>query len=232
MAVTPDGTVRLLDVPAGPPLGVGGRPFEAVELNLPAGTLLALYTDGLVESRDRDIDDGIDALRRLLVKPAPFLGNVCDTLLDTLLPEHPTDDAALLLVRTRGLDASQVASWDLPTDPAVVAHARAQTSDQLAVWGLDELTFTTELIVSELVTNAIRHGRGPIGLRLIRTSTLTCEVTDTSNTAPHLRRAHTLDENGRGLLLVAQLTQRWGSRPSARGKTIWAEQTVGVARRC
>ncbi len=224
--VTPDGTVTFLDVPAGPPLGLGGLPFEAIELTLPVGSLLVLYTDGLVESRDRDIDDGLHDLCRLLATPAPSLDAACDTVLDGLLPSHPNDDAALLIARTHGLDDSQVVSWELPAEPAVVARSRAQTGDQLAAWGLDELAFTTELVVSELVTNAIRHGRGPIELRLIRTSTLTCEVSDASGGAPHLRRAHAFDEDGRGLLLVAQLTKRWGSRHTADGKTIWAEQSL------
>jgi hypothetical protein len=83
-----------------------------------------------------------------------------------------------------------------------------------------------ELVVSELVTNAIRYGTGPIHLRLIKDRSLICEVSDGSNTAPHLRRARTFDEGGRGLLLVAQLTQRWGTRQTPRGKTIWAEQSL------
>ncbi|MFJ7960142.1 ATP-binding protein [Streptomyces sp. NPDC096319] len=90
--------------------------------------------------------------------------------------------------------------------------------------GLEQLSFATELIVSELVTNAIRYGRSPIQLRMIRQASLTCEVSDTSSTAPHLRRARTYDEGGRGLLLVAQIADRWGSRHFGEGKVIWAEQ--------
>jgi anti-sigma regulatory factor (Ser/Thr protein kinase) len=225
--------VTFLEVPAGPPLGLGldALPYEAVEVDLPAGTLLALYTDGLIESRDHDIDEGLDELRRLLATPAPTLGAACDTVLDALLPDHPADDTALLLARTCGLDDHQVASWDLPADPAIVANARTRTGEALAAWGLDKLALTTQLVVSELVTNAIRHARGPIGLRLIRTSTLTCEVSDTSSAAPHLRRARTFDEGGRGLLLVAMLTDRWGSRPTANGKIIWAERRLPAPRR-
>jgi PAS domain S-box-containing protein len=229
-AVTPDGEAAFLEVPAGPPLGLGlgldALPREAVEVDLPPGTLLALYTDGLVESRDHDIDEGLDELRRVLATPAPTLDAACDSVLDALLPDHPDDDAALLLARTRSLDDGQVVCWDLPADPAVVAHARRQTCDQLAVWGLGEMAFTTELVVSELVTNAVRYSRGPVGLRLIRAGTLTCEVSDTSSAAPHLRRAGTCDEGGRGLLLVARLTDRWGSRLTADGKTVWAEQSL------
>ncbi len=114
---------------------------------------------------------------------------------------------------------------DLPADPAVVATARQNATEQLSRWGFDEAAFVTEL-VSELVTNAIRYGGVPIELRLIRDRSLICEVSDASSTSPHMRRARTYDEGGRGLLLVAQLTDRWGSRPSGNGKTIWAEQAL------
>ncbi|MFC8875389.1 ATP-binding protein, partial [Streptomyces ardesiacus] len=178
-----------------------------------------------VESRERDTDAGQALLREALAAPADSLDAACDRVLATLLPSgNAADDVALLLARTRGLPAGQVATWDIPADPALVAPVRKQVLDRLADWGLMEATFTAELVVSELVTNAIRYGSPPIRLRLIHdTATLICEVSDTSHTAPHLRRARTWDEGGRGLLLVAQLTQRWGSRHTAEGKTIWAE---------
>ncbi|MGI5138749.1 SpoIIE family protein phosphatase [Streptomyces sp. CA-106110] len=217
-----DGTVDLLDLPAGPPLGLGGLPFEAAEVDLPEGSLLALYTDGLIESRGRDIDEGIDALRHALTQPAPSLDALCDAVLARLLPDRP-DDIALLVARTRALPADQVATWDVPSDPAVVAQARTNASQRLAAWGLDELAFTTELVVSELVTNAIRYGQPPIQLRLIHDRRVICEVSDASDSSPHLRRARVFDEGGRGLMLVAQFAQRWGVRHAAQGKTIWAE---------
>ncbi|WP_161343856.1 SpoIIE family protein phosphatase [Streptomyces sp. SID5606] len=223
--VPPDGPPRLLDLPSGPPLGVGGLPFESTELELREGSVLALYTDGLVESRDRDTDTGQALLREALAAPADSLDVACDRVLRTLLPSGgAADDVALLLARTRGLPAGQVATWDIPADPSLVAPVRKQVLDQLSTWGLLDASFTAELVVSELVTNAIRYGAPPIRLRLIHdAATLICEVSDTSHTAPHLRRARTWDEGGRGLLLVAQLTQRWGSRHTAEGKTIWAE---------
>ncbi|MEU1440867.1 SpoIIE family protein phosphatase [Streptomyces mirabilis] len=223
--VTPDGTAELVDLPAGPLLGLGGLPFEAAEIDLPEGSLLALCTDGLIESRDRDIDDGLHRLCHLLTRPTPSLDALCDTVLADLLPQRPADDVALLLARTRALDTSQVATWEIPADPSAVAQTRKDALAQVEAWGLEDAAFVTELVVSELVTNAIRHGEPPIQLRLIHDKTLICEVSDGSNTAPHLRRARTYDEGGRGLLLVAQLTQRWGTRQSARGKTIWAERT-------
>jgi len=100
------------------------------------------------------------------------------------------------------------------------------TRRRLAEWGLAELSFTTELVVSELVTNAIRYATGPIRLRLIRERTLVCEVFDGGATAPHLRHPRATDEGGRGLLLVSQVTQRWGTRFLPEGKIIWAEQSL------
>ncbi|MFF9040554.1 SpoIIE family protein phosphatase [Streptomyces sp. NPDC014892] len=225
VVVSPEGTAEPVDLPAGPLLGLGGLPFEAAEIDLPEGSLLTLYTDGLIESRDRDIDDGLHRLCHLLTRPTPSLDALCDTVLADLLPQRPADDVALLLARTRALDTSQVATWEIPTDPSAVPQTRKNAVAQIESWGLEDAAFVTELVVSELVTNAIRYGQPPIQLRLIHDKTLICEVSDGSNTAPHLRRARTYDEGGRGLLLVAQLTQRWGTRQGAQGKTIWAEQT-------
>nr|WP_315903764.1 ATP-binding protein [Streptomyces rhizosphaerihabitans] len=143
-----------------------------------------------------------------------------------MLPAQPSDDVALLLARTRSLDSSQVATWDLPSDPAAVAGARSEVAQRLSDWGLDEVTFTAELIVSELVTNAIRYGGPPVQLRLIRGAALICEVSDSSSTAPHMRRARMFDEGGRGLMMVAQLAERWGTRHLPGGKTIWAEMST------
>ncbi|MFI6935403.1 SpoIIE family protein phosphatase [Streptomyces sp. NPDC050287] len=226
VVVSPDGTAELLDLPAGPPLGLGGLPFESVETEVQEGSLLALYTDGLVESRADDIDVGLSRLRLALSAPAASLDALCDTVLEAVLPQRSADDVALLIARTRALDADRVAAWDVDPTPSAVAEARKNAVGQLATWGLCDAAFITELVVSELVTNAIRHAKPPIELRLIHDTSLICEVSDASNTAPHMRRARTYDEGGRGLLLVAQLTQRWGTRPTPTGKTIWAEQSI------
>lgn len=224
--VLPDGTATYFDVPNGPPLGVGCLPFEFTELPLPEGSLLAFYSDGVLNTRDRDIDDALEELLESLRAPTPSLDALCESVLRRLLPSLPTDDAALLLARTRALSADQVAVLDIPVQDSYVSTARSWTTQHLEGWGLTESGFVTELVVSELVTNAIRYGRAPIQLRLIHDTTLICEVSDASSTTPHMRRARLSDEGGRGLLLVAQLTQKWGTRHARHGKTIWCEQST------
>lgn len=227
VVVDPEGSARLLRLPAGPPLGLAGLPFEAAEFELPEGSLLALYTDGLIRSREWDVDAGVARLNEVLSDAKAPLDSLCDAALADLLPQPPTDDVALLVARTRALSPYQVARWEVTAEPECVARARKNATAQLEAWGLDEEIFATELIVSELITNAIRHAEPPIELRLIRESgNLICEVSDASNTAPHMRRARIFDEGGRGLLLVAQLSRRWGTRQSTYGKTIWSEQSL------
>ncbi|MFF1838282.1 SpoIIE family protein phosphatase [Streptomyces sp. NPDC058231] len=227
--MTRAGTADILELPAGPPLGLGGLPFESVEIDLPEGSLIALYTDGLIEALDHDIEAGLTRLRQALARSSTSLEATCDTVLEALLPaDRPQDDVALLLARTHTLGDSQVATWDVDADPAEVARVRASVSEKLTTWGLEELDFTAELVVSELVTNAIRYGRPPIQLRLIHDRTLMCEVADAGSTTPHLRRARVFDEGGRGLFLVAQLAEHWGTRHARRGKTVWAECAPGT----
>ncbi|MFI8091659.1 SpoIIE family protein phosphatase [Streptomyces sp. NPDC086080] len=225
--VAPDGTVTFVDLPQGPALGVGGPPFEAVELTLAEGSTLALHTDGLLAREGaRHTATDRERLRRVLAEAPRALEPTCRAVVDALVPAHPDDDVALLMARTRRLAPEQVAVWDLPSDPALVAEARRNAAGQLARWGLDELVFTTELIVSELVTNAILYASGPVRLRLIRERALVCEVLDSGATAPHVRHPRAMDEGGRGLLLVSQLAQRWGTRFVPEGKIIWAEQPL------
>ncbi|MGN9836942.1 SpoIIE family protein phosphatase [Nonomuraea sp. H19] len=221
--VLPDGTVEFPEVPAGPPLGLGGLPFETVDLEIPEGSELVLYTDGLIEERSRDIDVGLGLLRSALTHPSRSPEETCKAVIEALLPGRPKDDVALLVARMHALDADHVASWQLAADPENVSTVRSAVTEQLERWGLEELEFSTELVVSELVTNAIRYARGPIEVRLLRDCTLTCEVSDCSSTSPRMRRATTTDEGGRGLFLVAQLASRWGTRYTASGKVIWTE---------
>ncbi|MFB7190883.1 SpoIIE family protein phosphatase [Streptomyces sp. NPDC056230] len=226
VVVSQDGRVSFPELPAGPPLGLGGMPFETAEIELPEGSLIGLYTNGLIEGRDRDAELGMSRLGGALSQRGLSLDTLCATVVDQLLPVPQPDDVALLLARTHELSPDHVVSWDVPSDPAAVAGVRARTARLLRTWGLEELEMTTELIVSELVTNAVRYATGPIRLRLLRQSVLICEVSDTSSTSPRLRHARTTDEGGRGLFLVAQLTRRWGTRYTPEGKIIWTEQEI------
>ncbi|MFG2763618.1 SpoIIE family protein phosphatase [Streptomyces rubiginosohelvolus] len=226
VVVTPDGAVTFPDLPSGPPLGLGGLPFESLEVVLPEGSLLGLYTDGLIEGTDRDVESGMERLGREVSRGGLPLDDLCPAVVKELLPVPQPDDIALLLARTHVLSPEHLVSWDVPVDPAAVGETRAKVSRQLEAWGLEELSMTTELIVSELVTNAIRYASGPVRLRLLFQAALTCEVSDASNTSPRLRHARTTDEGGRGLFLVAQLAHRWGTRYTPRGKIIWAEQPI------
>ncbi|MEU1124329.1 SpoIIE family protein phosphatase [Streptomyces sp. NPDC005899] len=221
--VEPGQPAVLLDVPPGMPLGVGGEPFEEVEVELQEGSLLALYTDGLVESRDHPLDEGLEAFRRALAEPSQPLEDVCEHVLTTLDTGHGEDDIALLMARIQGLPANAVGDWRLPRELRSVGRARDLARSQLTAWDLDDLVDTTELLVSELVTNALRYGEGEIRLRLLRDRTLVCEVWDAGLVQPRRRRARDTDEGGRGLQLVGLLSAAWGSRRTPRGKTVWFE---------
>ncbi|MEU9372892.1 SpoIIE family protein phosphatase [Streptomyces sp. NPDC048255] len=225
--VRPDGTVSFPEVPVSPPLGLGaGLPMETTALTLPEGSLLALFTDGLIESRDRDPDAGLAALRAALAGPVRTPEETCTVVIDAMLPTKPSDDVALLVARTRRLDPARIAEWDVDPDPAAVSPVRNACARRVADWGLEDIAFTTELILSELITNAIRYGTEPIRVRLLYDRCLVCEVSDGSSTSPHMRRAEATDEGGRGLFLVAQFAERWGTRYTARGKIIWSEQAL------
>nr|WP_081951965.1 SpoIIE family protein phosphatase [Kitasatospora phosalacinea] len=276
VVVGPDGVPLPFPVEPGLPLGCGDGCYEVQVAELPVGSVLALYTNGLMSGPSRPAGPaggsavgssggpsggssggrpperppgraeggaergGLDevlptgpgegrrtVLQRVLARAGEEeLPQLCDQAVYALLPERQREDAVLLLVRTRGLPDDKVAVWTLPEDPAVVRTARRLAEHQLAAWGLEELEFATDLIVSELVTNAIRYGKSPIRLRLINDRGLICEVSDSSDSTPHLRRAKYTDEGGRGLFIIGQLAQRWGTRFARHGKTIWAQQEV------
>lgn len=210
-------------------LGTGGAPFEPVELELAADDVFAFTAGALADRTTSESDPLLGHLRETTQsgarngRPLTELGW---GILAPLLADPPEDDSTLLLARLRVVAEESVASWEFPADPSIVSESRAAVSRQLARWDLDHLAFSTELIVSELVTNAIRYAGAPVGLRLIKDSRLICEVSDPSQTQPHLRRAQLTDEGGRGLFLVAQVTHRWGSRYTGTGKTIWTEQLL------
>ncbi|MEU8889782.1 SpoIIE family protein phosphatase [Streptomyces sp. NPDC048442] len=223
VVVEPGEEPLLLDVPPGMPLGVGGEPFEEVEVELPEGSLLALYTDGLVESREHPLDEGLRDFRTAMSGPVRPLEDVCDHVLNTLDTRHGEDDIALLMARIQGLPAASVGDWRLPREPRSVGRARELARAQLQSWNLEDLVDTTELLVSELVTNALRYGEGEVRLRLLLDRTLVCEVWDAGLVQPRRRRARDTDEGGRGLQLVGLLSAAWGARRTPRGKTVWFE---------
>ena len=222
----PDGTTELIDLPPGLPLGIGGDPFQMREIVLPHDSVLALYTDGLVESRDRDIDTGIEALRRLLSVRLRDLEDICDATISAQRPGDERDDIALMLARVRELTSDEMAAWTFPADAREVRQVRRDVRATLQRWGLGMLADTSELIVSELVTNAVKHARGPIEVRLLRGRSLVCEVSDSSFAVPSLRDPGEGTDGGRGLHLVNWLAYRWGSRPAPGGKVVWAEQRI------
>ncbi|MFD4635377.1 SpoIIE family protein phosphatase [Streptomyces sp. NPDC058284] len=225
------GRAEVLRVPPGAPIGVGGVDFEAVELDAPAGATLLLYTDGLVESRLRDVWTGIEQLRERLAATAqltgpdhpPPLEALCDEVLDMLGPGDRDDDIALLAARFDGIAPSDVAYWFLEPENATPSRARRLARSALVRWGLEELTDSVELLVSEVVTNAVRYASRPITLRLLRTDVLRCEVGDDVPQLPRLRNARATDEGGRGLYLVNKMARRWGATRLSTGKVVWFE---------
>ncbi|WP_262387242.1 SpoIIE family protein phosphatase [Streptomyces sp. TRM49041] len=230
------GRAEVLRVPPGAPIGVGGVDFEAVELDAPAGATLLLYTDGLVESRLRDVWTGIEQLRERLAATAqltgpdhsPPLEALCDDVLDMLGPGDRDDDIALLAARFDGITPSDVAYWFLEPEDAAPGRARRLARRALTRWGLEELTDSVELLVSEVVTNAVRYASRPVTLRLLRTEVLRCEVGDDSPQLPRQRRARDTDEGGRGLFLVNRLARRWGATRLSTGKVVWFELPTPV----
>jgi serine phosphatase RsbU (regulator of sigma subunit) len=227
--VRPDGTVSLTQEAADPPLGVAEPPFETFELAVPDESLLALYTDGLIETPHSDLKAGLDRLAEILrTHRDQSPEQLCDTLTDALLPAgRPTgDDTALLVARVHATPSGAVADWSLPDDPLAASAARQHVRGQLAAWELDDMATSTEMLASELVANVVRHAQGPVRLRLLRSRTLVCEVFDGSVTTPRIRRTSWTDETGRGLQLVAALCDRWGTRQLASGKSIWTEQCL------
>jgi len=224
----PDGGTEVLRVPPGAPIGVGGGGFESTEMSAPAGGTLLLYTDGLVESRDSDVLTGVEQLctrlRTLAARSTPpALEEVCDDALGTLGAGDRDDDIALLAARFEGILPETVAYWYLAPRPQTAGRARRLTRRTLHQWGLDRLAESTELLVGEVVANAVRFASRPITLRLHRTDVLRCEVGDDSSLVPRMRHAQLSDEGGRGLFLVDQLARRWGATRVSTGKVVWFE---------
>lgn len=220
VVVAPGGPPSVLYVPEGPPLASPDRaPFGTLSTVLDPGSLLVLYSG----SRNLLDKAGTRPVGEVLDRADRPLRDLCDALVYNF-PAPELDGAVVLLARTGSFAAEHQATWELAHDLRDPAAARALAREQLTAWRLPPDTAdTVELVVSELVTNAVRYGTAPVTLRLIRTASLTCEVHDTSRSAPHLRHAQTVDEGGRGLFIVSQLASAWGTRYTREGKTIWAE---------
>ncbi|MCZ4101905.1 SpoIIE family protein phosphatase [Streptomyces sp. So13.3] len=223
-----DGRSELLDVPTGAPIGVGGVPFETVTVPVAQGDRLVLCTDGLVEVRGQDIGTGLAALCESAAHPAASMDDACDTIIRALNPRGGRkDDVALLMARLNGIPRSDVATWQLARHPREAAHARRLTRATLRDWDLEEVSETAELLVGEIVTNAIRHaGTSEVELRLVRADALLCEVTDDDHAVPVLLNTGPEDEYGRGMRIVSRLARQWGTSRTAQGKTVWFEQTL------
>ncbi|OAR22963.1 PAS sensor protein [Streptomyces sp. ERV7] len=220
-----DGRSELLDLPTGAPIGVGGVPFEAVRLRVEPGDRLVMCTDGLVEVRGEDIGVGLATLCESAAHPAASMDDACDTIIRALnIRGGRKDDVALLMARLNGIAREDVAEWPLAIDAREVARSRRLVVDQLREWGLEEVSDTVELLVSEVVTNAVRHAHSrQLQLRMVRAETLRCEVVDDDHTLPMLTHAGPLDEAGRGLRVVSRLAREWGTSRTAEGKTAWFE---------
>jgi PAS domain S-box-containing protein len=223
-----DRSTEVVRVSPGVPLGVGvGDPqFTVTDVVLPEDSTLVLYTDGLVERRGADIDAGLDALREALAQPAADVQKLCDQVVARLHRRAEEDDLAVLMARAPFVAGHRSARWKMRPDPKSASHARSLVRSTLVSWELAALVDTAELLVSELVTNAVRHARGEIELRLAKGGTLVCEVADGDERMPRRYQADAADERGRGLMLVGELADDWGTRPTAHGKVVWFEHAL------
>ncbi len=231
LLVHPDGRNEYLEVTPSPPLGVGdGGGVDTKVISVEDGSLFVLYTDGLVESRDRDISDGLERLRASFGEGAPErdLEDLCKLSLDGVYADAKRDDIAVLIAKLRRIPEDHRICLRLNPKHESVREARAFIRDPLKRWGLEDLIDASELLVSELVTNAIRYAStGEIQLRLIlEPDSLVCEVHDSSPALPRVLQVDKDAENGRGLHVVSQLASRWGARRTLAGKVVWCEQIL------
>lgn len=226
LLVEEGGKAVRLPVEVSVPLGVGEVPHQQTTLSVPPGSVLALYTDGLVETPHSDIELQIDALAEALEKAVTDdarLEAAADRVLTTLLPgpEDYGDDVTLLLVRIPRTPVP-AASMALAAEPASVGVGRRFLRSALIDWQVPELSDTVCLLASELLSNAVRHASGPLRLRLRQAGDeLSVEVSDGSPVQPRARPVAADEESGRGLLLVDTLASAWGTLPTAEGKAVW-----------
>jgi anti-sigma regulatory factor (Ser/Thr protein kinase) len=229
LLVHPDGRNEYLEVTPSPPLGIGDGIVETTRIPIEDGSLFVLYTDGLVESRDRDISEGLDRLQSAfgVGSPEKDLEELCKLSLDGVYADAKRDDIAVLIARLRRIPEDHRICIPLEPELSTVRLARAAIREPLKRWGLEDLIPVTELLVSELVTNAIKYANGETMLRLIlEPESLVCEVHDTAPALPRVLQVDKDAETGRGLHVVSQLAQRWGARRTPTGKVVWCEQLV------
>ncbi|MET8954691.1 ATP-binding SpoIIE family protein phosphatase [Streptomyces sp. NPDC004393] len=227
-----NGQVLRADEPTGPPLGTGGWMHASGSVPLGPGSTAVLYTDGLVERRDADLDEGIAALASALAGATGTPQVICDRLLRSagVTAGHDDDVAVLVLqhpART-GPDGElfRNAALELLGGVEAAPRARAFASGVLTSWRFPtDLHDLGVLAASELVANSLQHGTPPMRLRLRRTDRrLIIEVTDGDDQLPRRRRAEPADEAGRGIAIVATIATNWGSRRTpGGGKAVWCE---------
>ncbi|MFP1628568.1 SpoIIE family protein phosphatase [Streptomyces sp. 5K101] len=223
------GSATFVDVPAGAPLGAGVIPYDPVRLKVPEGSGLVLYTDGLVKSRTEDMDVQLERLRTSALGLGPGVleaGRLLDCAPASAAARF--DEAVLLVAAGSAVPRTDLRVWELPKDGRAASVARGLVTGQLSAWGLGELADVCELVVSELVGNALRYGNGPGRLRLLRGERLTVEVSDTGPDLPQIQHADLSDEGGRGLQLINMLCRSWGSCRTDTGKVVWAEQNIAL----
>ncbi len=224
--VSPECGPQLLELDPGLPLGVGGARFVEHTRHLPAGSLLLLYTDGLVESRDASISDGLDRLVAALRPPVRSADEACDRVLSALGRDGEQSDDTAVLALLLGTTADL--ELRLPTVAASAGIARRAVGELLGGRDLD--VEVAELLVTELVANSARHaGQGHVEVRaILRDDLVRIEVDDDSRRLPGaLLEPRWEQESGRGLLMVEVLADRWGAEPLPAGKRVWFELTPG-----
>ncbi|MFC9034642.1 ATP-binding SpoIIE family protein phosphatase [Streptomyces arboris] len=222
------GRAAFLDVPPGAPLGAGVIPYDQVTVRMPEGSRIVMYTDGLIKNRHEDIDVSLERLRTAVEGPRTSLSDSSEaawTGTDSC-GDGRFDDAVMLMAETLSQPDAEVVAWPLPADGSAAGAARRLVRAQLERWSLSELVDVTELVVSELVGNALRYGGGPSGLRLLRHDRLCVEVSDIGPDLPQIQHAPLSAEGGRGLQLINMLCRRWGSCRTPEGKVVWAEQDL------
>lgn len=228
--LTEDGA-SFVDVPPGRPLGTGVAAYPSVTVRMPPGSTLFCYTDGLVERRGEDIDVGLARLAGLLVDAGPSsVDRLVERALDTMRSDDAPDDIAVLALRWTG----ERVRTDLPGDVTAPAAARRFVTSALADRSGEEASPQPDdlaLVVSELVTNAVRAGATRIGVELlVAEHRVELRVDDDASGWPTPRQAEDGDLDGRGLQIVEVVADEWHATELDRGKqvtVIWSPPAPG-----